>query len=369
MKLEFYQTMIYRGSDHGDGWPAAPRVCDTDWAKVTYEHSLNECAEALHAGFDSLNFAEHHYSPKQLTPDPIVFAAMAAQRFPSANIGVFGTDLPLNNPVRIAEQYAMLDNLVGGKLRFGLLRGTPNEYLTYGSNPWESRERFEEACALMVRCFTEPEPFGWEGRYYRFRNVAVWPKCVQTPHPRILVSGNSPDSAAFAGRMGFDIGFSYMPVEAAAANLETYKASARKHGWEPTKENVTYRQFMYVTESEAALADEKPAFYAEMSTLFAGATIDTKMAIGTVGAAMNGAPRNFRPDPTQPPKGPVFSPGLYGTPETVLNICAHIKDVLDPGRLEISIGSINPMPHDLSMKCIKLIGHEIVPVLNSKQFA
>jgi hypothetical protein len=132
---------------------------------------------------------------------------------------------------------------------------------------------------------------------------------------------------------------------------------------------VTYRQFMYVTESEAALADEKPTFYAEMSTLFAGATIDSKMAIGTVGAAMNGAPRNFRPDPTQPPKGPVFSPGLYGTPDNVLKMCAHIKEVLDPGRLEVSIGSINPLPHDLSMKCIKLIGNEIVQVLNSKQFA
>ena len=99
---------------------------------------LIECGAALDAGFDSLNFAEHHYSPKQLTPNPIIFAAVAGRRFPDAQIGVFGTDLPLNNPVRIAEEYSMLDNLLDGRLRIGMLRGTPNEYLTYGSNPWES---------------------------------------------------------------------------------------------------------------------------------------------------------------------------------------------------------------------------------------
>ena len=140
-----------------------------------------ECGAALDAGFDSLNFAEHHYSPKQLTPNPIIFAAVAGRRFPDAQIGVFGTDLPLNNPVRIAEEYSMLDNLLDGRLRIGMFRGTPNEYLTYGSNPWESRERYEEGTLLLKACFTEPEPFGWEGRYYRFRNIAVWPRAGAGP--------------------------------------------------------------------------------------------------------------------------------------------------------------------------------------------
>ena len=78
-----------------------------------------------------------------MTPNPIILAAVAGRRFPDAQIGVFGTDLPLNNPVRIAEEYSMLDNLLDGRLRIGMLRGTPNEYLTYGSIPWESRERYE----------------------------------------------------------------------------------------------------------------------------------------------------------------------------------------------------------------------------------
>src|ERR1700735_3563134 len=104
---------------------------------------LKQAAAAHEAGFDSLNFAEHHYSTAQLSPDPITYAAMAGQQLPDATISVLGTALPLHNPVRVAESYAMLDNVLGGRLgSIGLLRGTPNEYLTYGTNPWQSREAF-----------------------------------------------------------------------------------------------------------------------------------------------------------------------------------------------------------------------------------
>ena len=122
----------------------------------------------------------------------------------------------------------MLDNLLDGRLRIGMLRGTPNEYLTYGSNPWESRERYEEGILLLKACFTEPEPFGWEGRYYRFRNIAVWPRRVQDPHPRILISGNSKDGAIFAGQHGLDLGFSYMAAEKCAEHADALSPGGRR---------------------------------------------------------------------------------------------------------------------------------------------
>ena len=109
-----------------------------------------------------------------------------------------------------------------------MLRGTPNEYLTYGSNPWESRERYEEGILLLKACFTEPEPFGWEGRYYRFRNIAVWPRRVQDPHPPILISGNSKDGAIFAGRHGLDLGFSYMAAEKCAEHAALVSPGCRR---------------------------------------------------------------------------------------------------------------------------------------------
>jgi alkanesulfonate monooxygenase SsuD/methylene tetrahydromethanopterin reductase-like flavin-dependent oxidoreductase (luciferase family) len=368
VKLEFYQTMIYRGPDHGDSWPAPPRVCDSEWAQVTYDHSLDECGAAIDAGFTSINFAEHHYSPKQLTPNPIVFAAIAGRRFSHTQIGIFGTDLPLNNPVRIAEEYAMLDNLLGGRLRIGLLRGTPNEYITYGTNPWESRERAEEGALLIKRAFSEPEPFGWEGRYYRYRSIAVWPRPAQPGGPRILISGNSPDGAVFAGKHGFDVGFSYLAAEKAAEHVALYRASAVEHGWQPSEDNIAYRHFMYVDETDEAVAEARPHFEGiGLAAIFNGATPDTMMAMGRIGAAMAGVPKEVQLDPANAPKFVPSTP-LYGSPDTVIAQIAHLKRTIGMGRLEVSIGAINPLPHEWSMRTLKLIGEHVAPVVHAEDF-
>lgn len=117
------------------------------------------------------------------------------------------------------------------------------------ADSWESRERFEEAVQLVIRTFTEPEPFGWEGRYFRFRNIALFPLPAQRPHPRILLSGNSASSARFAGRMRCDLGISFMPPAQAAACVAAYREAAAESGWEPTADNILYRQFCYVAET------------------------------------------------------------------------------------------------------------------------
>jgi alkanesulfonate monooxygenase SsuD/methylene tetrahydromethanopterin reductase-like flavin-dependent oxidoreductase (luciferase family) len=368
VKLEFYQTMIYSGPDHGDSWPAPPRLSDPAHTEATMANGLDQCGQAYDVGFDSLNFAEHHYSPKQLTPNPIVYAGVCGRRYPGANIGVFGTDLPLNNPVRIAEEYSMLDNMLGGnRLRFGLLRGTPNEYITYGSNPWESRARFDEAALLMKACFVEPEPFGWDGRYYRYRNIAVWPRVVQDPHPRILMSGNSMGSATFAGKHGFDIGFSYMAPELCLPNLNAYKAAAAEAGWTPTADNITYRHFMYVAENAQEAADTFKASEGRgLMSIFNGATPDMMKNMMTIGAALGGLPKHVPLDPTKAPPPMVVSPAVVGTPDQAIARAKEIHDVLGNGRLEVSMGAINPLPHEVTMRTLKLIGQEVIDVLHKE---
>ena len=291
MKIEFFQTMTYAGPDHGASWPAAPSACDPAWAGRTYANGLDECSVAVDAGFDTLTFAEHHYSPKQITPNPMMIAALAGERFPGQQIGVFGTDLPITNPVRIAEEYAMFDNLLQGRLRVAMLRGTPNEYLTYFDNPWESRERHEEGTLLVQACWTEPEPFAWEGRYFRYRNIAVWPRVFQNPHPRILVSANSADGAVFAGRNGFDIGFSYMAAEAARrTSLCTAKRLRTPGDPDGGQHPVPPRRLGRRGRRRGVATFGR---YAEggLFALFAGPSYDTVMALGQCGMAMAGMGR------------------------------------------------------------------------------
>jgi alkanesulfonate monooxygenase SsuD/methylene tetrahydromethanopterin reductase-like flavin-dependent oxidoreductase (luciferase family) len=154
------------------------------------------CADEF--GFDWVTVAEHHYSGFSLTPNPMVMADALSQIVRGAKIAVLGPTLPILNPVRVAEEIAMLDTMTGGRLVAGMMRGTPNEYVTYNINPAESCERFAEALHLIRRAWTETRPFGWLGRYYQHRTISIWPRPVQQPNPPLYMSGSSPEAGEFA---------------------------------------------------------------------------------------------------------------------------------------------------------------------------
>jgi alkanesulfonate monooxygenase SsuD/methylene tetrahydromethanopterin reductase-like flavin-dependent oxidoreductase (luciferase family) len=363
MKVEIFVPVSYYGPVD-KAWPTPPRCYDPQIGMQSMEWGMQQCEAAFNAGFDSLNFAEHHYSVNQLSPSPIFYAGLLGQRLPDAHIGVLGSDLPLHNPVQLAEEYSMLDNLLAGRLTIGLLRGTPNEYMTYGTNPWDSKEAFKEGVRLFIRALTEPEPFGWEGRYYRHRNVSIWPQPLQRPHPRILLSGNSADSARFAGEMHCDLGFSFMPAEKCAENLEHYRAGALDAGWEPTAGNVLYRQFCFVHEDET----EAHKAGADLGGLFAGGSMDMMMTMGMIGAAMNGVPKGVQIDPSNPP-GMSFSPGWYGTPEQALAGIEAIHSTVGMGRVEFIVGGTPKTPHEAVVESLQLMGETMVPALHADRFS
>ena len=192
MKAALFSPVAY----HGNASPAG-RCRPTSIRRKSAAHSFNTALDqfrlADEIGFDWVTVAEHHFAPFSLTPNPMVFAGALTQVVKRAKIAVLGPILPMLNPVRVAEEFAMLDTMTGGRIVAGMLRGTPNEYVTYNINPSESRARFEEAFQLIRHAWTETQPFGWQGRYYSFRSISVWPRPVQQPHPPIYMSGSSPE--------------------------------------------------------------------------------------------------------------------------------------------------------------------------------
>src|SRR3546814_7760805 len=88
-----------------------------------------ETAEKL--GFDWVSVSEHHYAPYQMTPNPMIMASAIIQRTSKVRVALLGPLVPLNNPVRLAEEVAMLDALSGGHMEVLFLRGTPTEHKTY----------------------------------------------------------------------------------------------------------------------------------------------------------------------------------------------------------------------------------------------
>jgi len=206
-------------------------------------------------GFDWVSVAEHHYSPQRLTPAPIVAAAHLMACTKNITIAVLGPIVSQSNPVQVAEELAMLDTLSEGRLVVGLLRGITGEYLSYGLNPTEARERTTEAMDLILKAWTEPQPFGWEGRHFRFRTVSVWPRPLQQPHPPTYALGGSRESCEVAARHHLGLGVAYGPFEVVAKATRYYRETCAQYRWQPAPEQIIYRANILLAESDEKAGD------------------------------------------------------------------------------------------------------------------
>src|SRR5205823_10567328 len=156
MKVSFFETARYQASKPlPSEWPVPSGVYDPDAGARAYRGMIERLEFVEELGFDWVSVSEHHYSPRILTPAPIVAAANIAARVRRITIALLGPIVPQSNPVRVAEEIAMLDTLAHGRLVVGLLRGTANESLSYDLNPKESRERTDEGMELILRAWTE----------------------------------------------------------------------------------------------------------------------------------------------------------------------------------------------------------------------
>src|SRR5262245_45338560 len=145
MKASFFEPIRYVSPQKMPAqWPLPPGCYDPEMGVQTFQSTIERLQFVEELGFDWISFSEHHYGARILTPSPIVMAAHMAAHLHIIKIAVLGPIISLNNPVRVAEEFAMLDNLTQGRLVVGLLRGTTNEYLVYDVKPEEARAKTTE---------------------------------------------------------------------------------------------------------------------------------------------------------------------------------------------------------------------------------
>lgn len=251
MKASFLGAASYeRPAPRFGDWPVAPEACDRDVAVYSMRSTIENCRRAEELGFDWVSLSEHHYAPAMLTPNPLVLAGALSQALRHAKIALLGPLLPLNNPVRVAEEIAMLDCLSDGRVIVLFLRGLPFEHNTYVPVAEHSREMTQEGIELILKAWTEPKPFAWDGKHYQFKSISVWPRTRQVPHPPMFGSGNSEESALFAARHRFGLAMSFMPVSRVARMIALYKSEAKKCGWFPEPEQILYRGICAMDASE-----------------------------------------------------------------------------------------------------------------------
>jgi alkanesulfonate monooxygenase SsuD/methylene tetrahydromethanopterin reductase-like flavin-dependent oxidoreductase (luciferase family) len=202
-------------------------------AAVLAEHmALGDLAEPL--GFDSLFALEHHFTGYAMSPSPTQLLSYYAGRTRRITLGTAVIVLPWHDPVRVAEEIALLDVLSGGRCLFGFGRGAASaEYAGFRVPMEEARARFVEAARIVVKALTEPS-FDWDGEFFHIPRTSIRPRPISHPERRFYASSVSPESAEIMAKLGFGV-LVVMQNEwpKAAQDIERYRDMATSVGHTP----------------------------------------------------------------------------------------------------------------------------------------
>ena len=210
-----------------------------------YEQRLKliECADQ--SGFYCYHIAEHHASPLNMTPSPSLFLAAAAQRTRRIRLGTLVYVLPVYNPLRLAEEICMLDNLSRGRLDVGVGRGiSPVELSFFNLDVQDSREMFREALSALVGALSAGQ-LTFEGRYYSFKNVELQIEPVQRPYPPLWYPTNSSESMAWLAQEGLNTVVHYQSMPVIRELFDLYRRLWNEHANNPNRLNAHVREPLY----------------------------------------------------------------------------------------------------------------------------
>ena len=337
-----------------------------------YNQYHEQYASADQAGFDGIMTNEHHSSYWCMKAAVNLDAAVISKVTKNAKIAILGNVIAIHDPVRMAEELAILDLYSGGRLISGFVRGLAVESLHGGIDPTENWDRFQEAHDLIIECWTKPGPFRYEGKYYHHRVVNPWVVPVQKPHPPIWFPGTgSPESVYWAARNGYP----YMNLGALLHITEwlrdTYVEVAKEYGFRAGPEHFGYliRVFCADTDEKAkevgrnfmwtsAHKGRGPREHNDPP----GYQTREAMALKADRQAMGGG---FN-DQVGYEDLLELDNIIVGSPDTVIRKLRMVIERLNPGYIHI-YGNDGPMPQQDVLRSIELLGAEVIPALKEIQ--
>ena len=342
---------------------------DPQKAHVLYNQYHEQYSFADEVGFDGIMSNEHHSAYWCMKPSVNLDAAVISKVTKKVKIAILGNVIAVTDPIRMAEQIAMLDCYSGGRIISGFTRGGAVESLQGGVNPVENRERFEEAHDLIVKCWTTPGPFRYEGKYYQYRVVNPWVLPLQKPHPDIwFPGGGSPESVIWAARHGYPYMNLGALMDVTVQLRDIYIDTAKEVGYKAGPEH-----FGYLLRALVADTDER--------------AIELGRNLLSTYTHRNKGPREHNDPPgyqsRQAIKLKLRRPGgdtpiggemtyeermavnniVVGNPETVIRKLTEVIDQLGPGYLHIC-GNEGNVAHEDVMRSIELLGTEVIPALH-----
>ncbi|MGZ9187971.1 MAG: LLM class flavin-dependent oxidoreductase, partial [Candidatus Binatia bacterium] len=221
------------------------------WAseKQAFDELLEQIELTEKLNFNEAWFAEHHHSDYGMLASPNLMIAALARRTERLRFGNLVSVLPLYDPMRLAEECAMLDILTGGRLNIGLGRGVPKDDMKHRLDRETAQARFEEGIEILLRAWTG-ETFSYTGKAWGYEEISCRPQPLQKPHPPIYYGATSPDSPAMVARRGWNLALSRQPLANCAKAIEKYRAELANLGHVNGKGDAIMVRDIYVADSD-----------------------------------------------------------------------------------------------------------------------
>jgi len=346
---------------------------DPQIASDLYNRYHEEYQVADEAGFDGIMINEHHTAPFCMQASINITGAVLAKITKRARILMLGSPLPVvDNPLRLAEELAMIDCISRGRLISGFVRGGGVEQLANNVNPADNRERFEEAHDFIIAAWTRPGPFRWEGKHFQYRVVNPWALPLQKPHPPIMVPGTaSPETVIWAAKHRYPYVVLGSSLEQTSELVALYRDTATEAGYEMTPQHIGYLSRVFVADTEARAQAEGRNFFWQNGALnkqprewmappgYASVDVAGIRRLRAVSKPLDSQAYQEAQDNYQV---------IVGTPDQVIERLRYVRDVLGIGHMCLWAHD-GYMSHDDTVRCIELMGSEVLPALRADQSA
>jgi alkanesulfonate monooxygenase SsuD/methylene tetrahydromethanopterin reductase-like flavin-dependent oxidoreductase (luciferase family) len=380
MKVHFFHLMPYRflPDDFRDKnrsvWVDVPsHLFDPAKGHQIYNENLDELEYAATLGFDGICVNEHHQNAYGMMPSPNLMAAALARRTEGCAIVVLGNSIALYNPpTRVAEEFAMLDCLTGGRLVAGFPVGTSMDTnFCYGAVPATLRDKYNEAHDLIMQAWTRPEVFAFNGKYTQLRYVNIWPRPIQKPHPPIWIpGGGSVETWEWVASRDYMYSYlSYFGHQRGLSVMQGYWDEIARQGKEANPYRAGFLQFIAVSETDAQAekdyAEHAEYFYNRCLHVYPGfADAPGYRTMKTVKAGLRA---QFERQAVVAMSGELkwknfINDGyiIAGSPETVRQKLEEAAKSLHVGHMMVLL-QFGSMPPELVRKNTELFAREVLP--------
>ena len=355
----------------GPAWVTCPNeLFDPEVGHSIYNRYLDELIYSEELGFDGVCVNEHHQNAYGLMPSPNLMAAILARQTKRVKIAVVGNALPLYDPpTRVAEEYAMIDNISNGRLIAGFVVGGGPEYYSFSINPAFAREKFYEAHDIIIKAWTEPGPQEYIGKHYKLRFLNTWPRPVQKPHPEVWIPGvGSLETMEFVAKHHYAyMGIPYFHIDVFDRQYKLFRAACEREGYTYEPKQAGWLVPMYVADTdEEAQRQYEEHFWYFVRRLLPGISVQPPgyTTLRSMENIMKGAGTFAASLKTwEEVEEGVYA--IIGSPKTVLAKLEKHLPRLGTGNL-LGLFQLGTLPADLTRRSLELFAREVMPKLRER---